>query len=366
MAIAYPWDLNLISLNEIKHSDNNRRYFIHQMNESRQFTVFTTLLRVYTTTSQVTHKQGSNSEMMSSFFSEPLHCSTQGLPISLWKDRFMIYWNLLSIPNIENFVVQILLPEKHAIFGGGGFKGITGSLDDVQEIFEKKDEKLSKNLASRNVLNIIFPGNVRGIAIPNPEVKSLSVRVLAITEDNKKLMTAENLKYLRWTTVRRKYVYVTAVEPKSVVFKSMKDMNMSFCLKVCHQKIMVDEINCENKFIIQDEPLVYDNLATKTKHQFTFYNCTTGHIVDEVQVRTGVESKFFIRPEFSLLVLVLPGPATVESCRIVEKDDGILLTWLQQKDADVVGYKILWTVNNEQHERIISKDLDSFLVSFCF
>lgn len=364
MAIAYPWDLNLIPSKEIKALNDNRPYFIHQLNESRQFTVFTTLLRVYTTTSLVFHEQGSNSEMMSSFFSEPLHCTTQGLPIFLWKDRFMIYWNVPSVPNIENFVVQIILPKTHQIFSGGIFHGITVSSNDIQEIFEKKDQELVNNLDSSSVLTLVFPSNVRGIAISNPKIKALNVRVLVITEENKKLMTAENLEYLRWTGVRRKYIYATTVEPKSVIFKSMKDLNMNFCLKICLQKIMVEEISCENKLITQDEPLVYDNLTTKTKYQFTFYNCSTGVMLDELQVRTGVESKFSVRFLSTLLGLVFSGPGAAENCRIVEEEDGILLTWLKQNDVDIVGYKILWTVNNEQHERILSKDSDSFKVSF--
>lgn len=56
------------------------------------------------------------------------------------------------------------------------------------------------------------------------------------------------------------------------------------------------------------------------------------------------------------------GPGAVENCMIADKDDGILLTWLKQDDVEVVGYKILWTVSNEQHERIVSKNTDSFMV----
>ncbi|KAL5285203.1 PRTG family protein [Megaselia abdita] len=257
------------------------------MKESRKFTVFTTLLRVYTNTFEVFHEKGRNSEVMSSFFSEPLHCTTQGLPISLWKDRFMIHWNPDKIPNIESFVVQMLLPFSR----GKSFQGITNSSEDVQEIFEKKDEELFKNLASKNILSLVFPPNVRGIAFP--EMKKLNVRLLAITDENKKLMTTENLEQLSWTLVRRKYLYVVSVEPKSVVFRSMKDLEMNFYLKICHKKVMADEIHCETNLIKNGEPLVYDNLATKTLHKFIFYNSSTDQELDEIQIKTGVESKCF-------------------------------------------------------------------------
>lgn len=300
MAIPHPWDTKLIPSKNIKVLDNNRRYFIHEVNENRQFTEFTTLMRVLTTTSRVVHEQGSNSEMISSFFSEPLHCATQGLPIYLWKDRFMIHWNSVEILNIESFVVQILLPGK-GTFNRERIQGITNTSDEIQELFEKKDEDLSRNLASTNILNFIFPANVRGMAILNPKVQTLNVRLLVITEDNKKLMNVENLEYLEWVRVRRKYLYASSVEPKSIIFKSMTDLNMDFCLKICYQMVMYVGINCEKKHITKNEPLVFENLKAKTGHQFKFYNCSTAQQLDELLIITGVESEFSNLLKFGLI-----------------------------------------------------------------
>lgn len=292
MTFSYPWDVRLISSKQIKPLNENRRYFIHEVDSNRKFSVFTTLFRVYTTTSSVVHEQGSNDEMDSSFFSEPLHCATQGIPVDLWKDRFMIHWKHDELKNIESFVVQISLPEG-LLLDRKSFYGITEPSAIVQEIFEKSDEDLSRNLASPNLLNIIFPANVRGIAFPNPDIQQLKVRVLGITEENKKLMTAENLAFLNWTGVKRKYLYLASVEPKSVIFKGMADSNTTFCVRICHQIVMSSEEDvCENKFVTKGESLIFENLKTKTMHRFTINNCTTEQQLDEFHIKTGIESEF--------------------------------------------------------------------------